>query len=255
MIQEGLEYSYLTNGLAVVLLRVPYNDPTTLYYHLCKPNMEVNPENDQSLRQPATSIARVLCLCLMSFSSSLRDQNWRNNAKDLLSVWKTSFDHERSKIPNTELRRIPPDTQNTLLVFTSSKGSVSVFLPSSFFESPTGGRRPPTRSRTQYAPSALVLRNNPSNSDEDSALKGQKRRFSRVTSSPLFPSVQRPARQTGSGHAHNGQKQHHQVEFCTQRYLLGLQEGSPLDEYCPNVTFHRKGGNGNRHLINTEILV
>lgn len=94
MIQEGLEYSYLTNGLVVALLRDPYNDPTTLYYHLWKPNMEVNPEVDQTFRQ--TSIARVPCLCLMSFGSRLRDQNWRNNAKDQLPEWKTSFDHERS---------------------------------------------------------------------------------------------------------------------------------------------------------------
>lgn len=105
MIQEGLEYSYLMNGLAVVLLRVPYNDPTTLYYHLCEPNMEVNPENDQTFRQ--TSIARVLCLCLMSFGSKLRDQNWRNNAKDQLPEWKTSFDHECSGIPDAELRQVP----------------------------------------------------------------------------------------------------------------------------------------------------
>ncbi|KAF5017081.1 hypothetical protein F66182_11041 [Fusarium sp. NRRL 66182] len=33
MIQEGLEYSYITNGLALVLLRVPYHDPSTLYYY------------------------------------------------------------------------------------------------------------------------------------------------------------------------------------------------------------------------------
>ena len=69
MIQEGLEYSYVTNGLALVLLRVPYEDPGTLYCHLCEPNLEVNPKDDQSFLQPATAIARVLCLCLMSFRS------------------------------------------------------------------------------------------------------------------------------------------------------------------------------------------
>lgn len=34
MIQEGFEYSYVTNGLALILLRVPYNYPSTLYYYL-----------------------------------------------------------------------------------------------------------------------------------------------------------------------------------------------------------------------------
>ncbi|PLB55728.1 hypothetical protein P170DRAFT_322481, partial [Aspergillus steynii IBT 23096] len=31
MIQQGVEYSYLTTGTALILLRVPDNDPRTLY--------------------------------------------------------------------------------------------------------------------------------------------------------------------------------------------------------------------------------
>lgn len=68
MIQEGLEYSYVTNGLALILLRVPYEDPGTLYYHLCEPNEEVNSEDEQSFLQPATAIARVLCPLSDEFS-------------------------------------------------------------------------------------------------------------------------------------------------------------------------------------------
>ncbi|OJD09608.1 hypothetical protein ACJ73_10188 [Blastomyces percursus] len=41
MIQAGLEYSYITNGFAIVLLRVPYSEPSTLYCYLCEPNMDV----------------------------------------------------------------------------------------------------------------------------------------------------------------------------------------------------------------------
>uniref|UniRef100_A0A093XUJ6 Reticulocyte-binding protein 2 like a n=1 Tax=Talaromyces marneffei PM1 TaxID=1077442 RepID=A0A093XUJ6_TALMA len=47
MIQEGLEYSYITNGLALVLLRVPYHDPSTLYYYPCEPNREIPDEELQ----------------------------------------------------------------------------------------------------------------------------------------------------------------------------------------------------------------
>lgn len=75
MIQEGLKYSYVTNCLALFLLHVPYDNPTSLYYHLCVPNQDVNPEDDQSILQPTTAIARVLCLCLMSFHSQFRDQS------------------------------------------------------------------------------------------------------------------------------------------------------------------------------------
>lgn len=255
MIQEGLEYSYLTNGLAVVLLRVLYNDPTTLYYHLFEPNMEANPEDDQSFQQPVTSIARVLCLCLMSFGSRLRDQEWRNNARQLLPEWKTSFDHERSGIPDAELQQVPPDVQYTPSVNTSSDRTVSEFVPSSPIESPKEGRRPPTRSRTQCAPSDLIIRNDPFDSDEDPALRGQKRRFSRVTSSPLSPSVQRSACQTGSKYVPSDQNKQHKAQFCTQRCLLGLQHGGFLDGHCPNVTLHRKGRSSSQHLIKAETLV
>ncbi|KAK1141161.1 hypothetical protein N8T08_009328 [Aspergillus melleus] len=37
MVQEGLEYSYLTNGLMDVQLWVRYDDPATFYYHLGDP--------------------------------------------------------------------------------------------------------------------------------------------------------------------------------------------------------------------------
>lgn len=42
MIEEGRTYSILTNGLAQVLLYVPYNDLATLYYHLYEPNREID---------------------------------------------------------------------------------------------------------------------------------------------------------------------------------------------------------------------
>ncbi|KAE8152103.1 hypothetical protein BDV25DRAFT_170867 [Aspergillus avenaceus] len=253
MIQEGLEYSYLTNGLTVVLLRVPYEDPTTLYYHLCEPNLDVDPENDQSFRHPWTSIARVLCLCLMSFRSKAYDHEWRNNARQLLPKWITSFDDEHSKIPDAELKRIPPDAQYSPSAHTQSDSSISEFLPSSPDETTTDRRQFPTRSRC--APSDLVRRDGPSDSDENTAPRGQKRQFCQVTSSPSSSSVAESARQTDSGRAPGDRNQHRQAQFCTQRCLLGLQQGSLLDESCPNVALHRKGGVDSRHLINAKKLV
>lgn len=61
MIQEGLEYSYVTTGIARVFLRVPHDNPSTLYYHFCDPNSEVEPESENGFQEPKTSIARVLC--------------------------------------------------------------------------------------------------------------------------------------------------------------------------------------------------
>ena len=40
-----------------------------------------------------------------------------------------------------------------------------------------------------------------------------------------------------------------------QQCLLGLQQGGELDDYCPNVKMHQKGGDGRQHPINTKVLV
>ncbi|KAJ5392238.1 hypothetical protein N7509_007728 [Penicillium cosmopolitanum] len=99
MIQEGLEYSYVTTGIARVLLRVLYDNLSTLYYFLCDPNREIDGEIDQTLQYSKTLIARVLCLCLMAFRSSVRHQEWRHATRSQLPLWRIGFEHTRSQIP------------------------------------------------------------------------------------------------------------------------------------------------------------
>ncbi|KAJ5902656.1 hypothetical protein N7495_003184 [Penicillium taxi] len=105
MIQEGLKYSYVTNGVARVLLCVPYNDPGILYYFFCDPN------GKQSLQEPTTSIARAL------------------------------FDHARSQAPKEVLQQIDAHSDSTNSEYVSSEPN-SEYQPSSPpLESPTAGRR------------------------------------------------------------------------------------------------------------------
>ncbi|KAJ5301918.1 hypothetical protein N7508_006781 [Penicillium antarcticum] len=99
--------SLLSSASLLSSLRVPYNDPSTLYYFLCDPNGE------QSLEEPKTSIASVLCLCLMAFHSPVRDQEWRNTAQSRLPLWTTSFDHALSQIPKEVLQQIAPHSDST----------------------------------------------------------------------------------------------------------------------------------------------
>ncbi|PWY95945.1 hypothetical protein BO94DRAFT_507390 [Aspergillus sclerotioniger CBS 115572] len=104
MIQEGLEYSYVANGTARVLLRVPSDDPSTLYYFFCDPNRELEGDIAQSLQEPKTSIARVLCMCLMAFGSTVRGQEWRQAAQSGLPLWTSNFD-TGSEIPQDVLQQ------------------------------------------------------------------------------------------------------------------------------------------------------
>ncbi|KAJ9485119.1 hypothetical protein VN97_g8228 [Penicillium thymicola] len=99
MIQLGLEYSYLTTGIVRVLLRVPRDKPSTLYYYFCDPNLEVDMEAENGFQEPKTSIARVLCLCLMAFGSSVRDNEWRDRARNSSHIWESNLKRSDAKPP------------------------------------------------------------------------------------------------------------------------------------------------------------
>ncbi|KKK12260.1 hypothetical protein ARAM_002694 [Aspergillus rambellii] len=256
MIQEGLEFSYITNGLAQVLLHVPHDDPSTLYYYLCEPSMDGTVEDNESFQQPFTAIARVLCLCLMSFGSRVRDHGWRNRAQASLHIWNTSFDHIRAQIPDEELRQTPPNSGYTGSPATSSDHSGSEYLPSSPLDSPSGkARRMPTRSQPGCSPPDTINRSKRSDSQDSDPNPGslvRKRGFSQVTSSPP---TQHSARQTSHDDNGSGQYQQHMLPFCTQHCLLGLQQNSTLDAACPNIALHQHGHTGNRHPIDAKRLV
>ncbi|CAG8945137.1 unnamed protein product [Penicillium salamii] len=207
MIQEGLEYSYLTNGLLDVQLWVPYDDPTTLYYHLGDPGIYkmagvAGPEI------PRTRIERALCLCLMSFRAPLRDQAWRN--------------------------------------------STSEYLTSS---SPiTSGPRMTTRAAASCTPlSSPRHRESSSDSEADpTASAGRKRGYNQVKSSPP---TQRSAPQADRQENQSGQSRSHDAPYCTQKCLLGLQQGGTVNPGCPNTELHMLGGKADYHPISAADLV
>ncbi|EEQ35329.1 hypothetical protein McanCB56680_004681 [Microsporum canis] len=240
MINEGLEYSYITNGLAYVLLYVDRNEPEVLYYFHCEPNLDVEPTNVRIL-QPNTAITRVLCLCLMSCLSDYRDQAWRDYARERVKTWQTDLDYERAQIPETELRKTPPGSE---------------YVPSSPpSSSPIDSHQPVTRSRASCAPQSTTTHPSgsiDSDSDPDSQqeARGRKRNLSELTS---LPPNQRLSRQRGNGGSRGGPRQH-TAPFCTQKCLLGLQQGDYLDENCPNVESHRTD-NRDKHPIDTNHLV
>ncbi len=47
MIDFGVEYSYFTVGKSFIFLRVKFNDPTTVYYHIIAPDQA--PEGEDKL--------------------------------------------------------------------------------------------------------------------------------------------------------------------------------------------------------------
>lgn len=247
MIQHGLEYSYITNGFSFILLYVPYDDPSTLYYYLCEPNMDIASENPGASQLSKTAVARVLCLCLMSSLSADRDHQWRNRVRPQLHIWWSNFDFTRSQISNEELRQVPPGSE-----YTGSVYSPSEHLPSS---PPQLGSQTSTLSQASCTPMDSSFHRDhieSSDSDSEQATHGRKRGFSQVTSSPTQRLSMRP---TGDeDYRPSGQRQH-TARYCTQKCLSGLQQQGRLDRLCPNVHLHRQGQRSDHHPITTEKLV
>lgn len=243
MIQEGLAYSCLSTGIAMVFLYVPEEEPTTLYYRLCVPNEDVKSVGEGGLLQPVTAVGRLLCLGLMSCATPLRSNAWRNRTKHAVHVWETDFEHMRSQIPDEQLYQTPPGSE---------------YIPSSPIESPEQGvRRRNTRSHPVCTPSTDALpdqndSSDSSDSDPKAAAPRHKRNISQVASSPPQLGIRGAV---ASPQAGGKRRKHEPSPFCTQKCLLGLKQGRLLDESCPNVDNHRLGQKTDKHLMTaTEVV-
>ena len=89
MIENGLEYSYITTGEAFVFLRIDWDDPTTLLYHVAVPSDEVAADNagGDAFAFHRTAVSQVLGLCLLASRSEQVCQGQRKCAMLRLQTW------------------------------------------------------------------------------------------------------------------------------------------------------------------------
>ncbi|KAJ5925846.1 hypothetical protein N7454_007356 [Penicillium verhagenii] len=223
MICEGLEYSWISNGLALILLHIPSEDPGILEYLFCEPHMDIG--EDEDFLQPKTAIARILCLTLMGSCSTIRDNLWRQSVKPRLPKWTSNF--ARTDIQSSEDEQETP----TESVYTSSS-----FQPSS---SPaSSSRQTRIQRQTGCAPPQDIQQDpDPENSDSDPNQypANRKRNLSQLGSSPPGHSSQSKQHR----HRRNTPQQYKSRPFCSQNCLLGLQRNTALDPCCPNFYQHK----------------
>ena len=98
MIENGLEYSYITTGEAFVFLKVRSDDPTAVYFHLAEPQADVD-QNTSGIHC-CTAVSQVMALCLLALGSRVRDQGWRQKAMARFPEWNENWE--------TILHSIPP---------------------------------------------------------------------------------------------------------------------------------------------------
>ena len=234
MIEEGVEYGYLTNGQAFVFLRIREDDPTTLYYYLTEPNLDADILDDYGFRHPHTAIGRVLSLCLMSFGSRRRDQTWRSRAVTQLYRWEDEFEHIIHQMPASERKQTPPESEYL--------PPSSPFVPRSSYK---------LRSRQGCASPEVLLSDSQSSSfgsdmgpdTIDTPSRPQNAKKRKLSSNQnLSPSQTRV------------QSRDPFPQYCTQKCLLGLTDKGVLDRSCANISSHQQGTTNERHQIDKPSL-
>lgn len=243
MIEQGLEYGYISTGEALVFLHVDWQDPTTLYFHLAVPREEVRSADSSDFAFQQTTVSQVLGLCLLASKSRPVSQNKRNIACGKLTCKPASDE--------ATLQQMPQTVRKTLLTPYSEYK----------YRGPTieigGARQIPTRSNPTCKADSGQTHGKDSDDDADqsdpdtpskpgggSRIADQGK--SRKTGKDIADQGKNEKSSKSSGSKGRGKPQH----YCTQKCLMGIVRRWRLDDKCPNVSFHRK--HGGRHAINPQ---
>jgi len=221
MIENGLEYSYITTGESFVFLHIREEDPTTLHYHITVPADEVD-DDDLASSESRTAIAQVACLCLMALKSKRRGHVWRARAKD-------------------QLKKHPTDNYETILQQTPASERKLAARRKASRNSPLykGGRKGPIESK--YDIRSWQGQGNPRKPPDDDEGGPS------PPSNPSGVSERNSTNRSGqSGRQCSDQSQNQaggsdagkERQYCTQKCLLGVTQGISLDRDCPNAAYH-----------------
>ncbi|GAW21834.1 hypothetical protein ANO14919_113600 [Xylariales sp. No.14919] len=245
MIKSGLAYGLLTTGEGIVFLKIDWNEPQVVYYHLAEPAEEVAAHKNY---RSCSAVSQYLGFHLLALSDySHRGQDVRDRAMSGLHTWTTDFRKAASTVP--EGQRIPPRSSPS-------------FIPSAYL---SVDRTVPRRSRRLRRDSDHVSDPAMRWSDEDggdgeggrspnrrnspSPTEGQaSRRSARLAGRHADSGGSRGAGGGGRTTGREGQgsdrsefegKPHRDLAYCTQKCLLGLVKGDVLDPECPNLKLHQ----------------
>ncbi|KAI0968151.1 hypothetical protein F4678DRAFT_464658 [Xylaria arbuscula] len=252
MVKSGLAYGLLTTGEGIVFLKIDWDDPQTVYYHLAEPTEEVTAHREY---RSCSAVSQYLGFHLLALRDySYREQDVRDWAMSGLHTWTTDFNKAASTVP--ENQRMPP--QNSSAFIPSSYLSVDRSLPrrsqrlqkddehgssdGAILESDEDGRRIANR------------RNTPSPTEKHAS-----RRSARLAGRHADSSGTQGAG-GGGGRTWEGRDNdrsqykgmpHQDLAYCTQKCLLGLVNGDVLDPDCPNLKLHQHHSNDG-HVVSAD---
>ncbi|KAM5441378.1 hypothetical protein MferCBS31731_003449 [Microsporum ferrugineum] len=222
MVQKGIRYGYVCTGESFIFVYIP-GDPNSVQCALCKPQ-EVKKDNLQ-----LTAVAQVLAFTIRALTALPISQTWYDTVSEL-DVWPVEYSEILEQTPPTarlkqvsplyrgrQPRNLPPFGMTLRSRCRSSEDERRLTSSSSSSPSPSFSlalSRPGIRGQTQKEGTAQSGSDrNPGESSGHKEAGGTKRVYNSIY---LYP-------------------------YCSQRCLLALKDGGPLDPLCPNYQDHQKG--------------
>lgn len=220
MVNIGLEYGCVCTGEAFIFLRVP-DDPRTVHYFLSVPKGDVGattgwtPDSNGGNRLHLTAVGQMLAFTLQAVKTPPRSQKWRAKATARLNRWEVVYDDLLDTIPLQD-------------------------APSSEYRPPRHDgflRMSPIQLRPRPPPISTPGCWRPQDQHEASDEEPDPDTPSRQRPNPQDP-FRAQATAAGSSTSDDSRQGAQSGQYCTQKCLLGLVKGGPLDTLCPNMRGH-----------------
>ncbi|KAF4582231.1 Protein kinase-like domain protein [Ophiocordyceps camponoti-floridani] len=236
MMEAGLEYGILQTGQAMVFLKVDWNDPETVFYHLAEPGPEVLAHPNEA--DVCSHLGQYLAFVLMALGRPgqrrLHGQDERETAHDRLKTWTVDFNNTWLSMKDSKLK---PADQSAYQPVTYKGVNRSPFLLRRRQQPADDEPREPTR------------RDSPDSDDDGPQPPDTPSPANRVSAPRRSLRLQAHRSQAQGGQQRGGQQgqQRGGQQYCSTRCLAGLVSGGFLDGACPNVHLHRRGSS-RRHV-------
>ncbi|KAI0550155.1 hypothetical protein F4679DRAFT_544171 [Xylaria curta] len=226
MIGKGVQYGYVCTGEVFIFLYIP-QDPATVYYHVSIPSLDVSEEDENRLHR--TAVAQVFAFTLQAAGAEPPPESWHDAAAGL-DTWEVEVDDVLKDIKETP---------------SPKKSRASPLYKAQRWR---GFKRSPIRTRASCKqPLPSLTRDNGEDddgSDGPPSPSPNPPHPAEATAISTPPSVRQ-----GQSKQQAGKPRIQDRAYCTQKCLVGLARGGPMDTACPNRKEH-----GRNHIDQSEFL-
>ncbi|KAF9878757.1 hypothetical protein CkaCkLH20_03657 [Colletotrichum karsti] len=230
MIGKGIRYGYVCTGEAFVFLHIA-DDPTSVYYYVCVPNLDVLDDDDNRLHH--TAVAQVFAFIIQALRAKPPPPSWYDAAA-ALDTWAVEYDDI--------LRNIPESVRK--------EARTSPYKPKRW----QGFKRSPiqTRSRCKQPYTNTSRRDDSDDNEEEDTQPSPTPNRSNKTDVTLSTGPDLASEQGQRRDGKEGQRKQHRIQdrpYCTSECLRGLAYSLPMDKACPNFQDH-----GHQHIKQEQFL-